>query len=204
MIGEMMAKELAAATNGVSLPQQSGSPEPVNVYSSIAGGERWYVVQTLPSREAKACMQLESQGFRTFLPRYMKTVRHARRVATVSAPFFPRYLFVALDLCRDRWRSINGTYGVADLLKANDRPLAVPTGVVESLAAQCGVDGNLRLAETLAVGQRIQIRDGPFANFVGQLARVDGGRRAQVLLRLLGSDVRVSIDRQALMAAVAV
>src|SRR5687768_12928093 len=62
------------------------------------GGHRWYVVFTQPNREFHAQMQLAAQGFRSFVPRYRKTVRHARKLKTVSAPFFPRYLFVALDL----------------------------------------------------------------------------------------------------------
>jgi hypothetical protein len=79
--------------------------------------------------------------------------------------------------------------------------MPVPAGVVERLAAQCGADGSLRLAETLTVGQAIRILHGPFANLIGELARIDAGRRVQVLLRLLGGDVRVGIDRQALMPA---
>jgi transcription antitermination factor NusG len=199
MVNGVMAKQMAAATEKASLPGETRSPDLASAFAPVVAGERWYVVQTLPFREAGARVQLESQGFRIFLPRHTKTIRHARRMMTVSAPFFPRYMFVALDLGRDRWRSINGTFGVAGLLTANDRPMAVPVGVVERLAAQCDADGNLRLAETLAIGQRIQILNGPFADFIGQLSRIDGGGRVQVLLKLLGSDVRVCIDRQGLM-----
>jgi transcriptional antiterminator RfaH len=193
-----MAKQMAAAIKKASLPGEIESPDLISAFPPLVGGERWYVVQTLPFREASARVQLESQGFRIFLPRHAKTIRHARRLMTVSAPFFPRYMFVALDLGRDRWRSINGTFGVAGLLTANDRPMAVPVGVVERLAAQCGADGNLRLAETLAIGQPVQVIKGPFARLIGQLTRIDGGGRVQVLLELLSSDVRVCIDRQAL------
>jgi transcription antitermination factor NusG len=201
MVDGMMTKQMAFATNKASLPPEAESLETARAFPSLVGAERWYVVRTLPYCEAKARMQLEAQGFRTFLPRHTKTVRHARRLMTVSAPFFPRYLFVALDLGRDRWRSVNGTFGVAGLLMAVDRPMAVPVGVVEGLAAQCGADGNLRLGESIAIGQRVRILDGPFTELIGQLARVDGGGRVQVLLRLLGGEVRVAIDRRALMPA---
>jgi transcription antitermination factor NusG len=200
----MMVKQMALAPNRASLPQENEFLEPVNLFPPLVGAQRWYVVRTLPRSEAKARMQLEAQGFRTFLPRHTKTVCHARRLMTVSAPFFPRYLFVALDLGRDRWRSVNGTFGVAGLLTANDRPMAVPFGVVEGLAAQCGADGDLRLGRSIAVGQRVRILNGPFAELIGQLARVHGGDRVQVLLRLLGGEVRVAIDRRALMPAAAI
>jgi transcription antitermination factor NusG len=111
-------------------------------------------------------------------------------------------MFVRLDLGRDRWRSVNGTFGVSGLLTKNNRPMAVPVGVVEDLAAQCGFDGNLRLAEALAVGQPVQVIQGPFAHLIGQLARIDGCGRVQVLLKLLSGEVRVSIARGALVPAV--
>ncbi len=94
--------------------------------------ERWYVAHTLPHKEATAEMRLAAQGFRSFCPRYAKIVRHGRRVREVSAAAFPRYIFVALDLERDRWRSVNGTLGVSSLFMNNERPIAVPAGVVEN------------------------------------------------------------------------
>jgi transcription antitermination factor NusG len=197
-----MSKMTATARKKDSLLRVTASPDLASAPIPLVDGERWYVVHTLPFREAGAVMQLGSQGFRVFMPRQAKTIRHARRLMTISAPFFPRYMFVALDLARDRWRSVNGTFGVASLLTASDRPIAVPVGVVEGLAAQCGADGNLRLAETLTIGQRTQILHGPFANLIGELVRIDGGGRVQVLLGLLGGDVRVGIDRQVLMPAV--
>src|SRR5262245_64991181 len=94
----------------------------------LKAGERWYVVHTLPLGEARAQSQLENQSFLTFLPKRQKTVRHARKLTSVLAPFFPRYLFVALDLTRDQWRSVNGTFGVARLVMQGEQPAPVPRG----------------------------------------------------------------------------
>ena len=71
----------------------------------MTSGQRWYVVQSQPNAERKAVMHLERQGFTTYLPRYLKRRRHARRVEIVGAPLFPRYLFVGIDLTMQRWRS---------------------------------------------------------------------------------------------------
>lgn len=167
--------------------------------AGLTGTQRWYVVHTLPHRELRAQRQLAAQGFHAFLPRHRKTVRHARQLRTVSSPFFPRYLFVALDLNRDRWRSVNGTFGVARLVMGDEFPTPLPHGVVEGLAAACGADGNLRFDAGLAIGQRVRVLSGPFADLIGELARVDGGGRVQVLLELLGGEVPVRIGRDALM-----
>jgi transcriptional antiterminator RfaH len=158
-------------------------------------GERWYAVYSQPHRELRAQAQLGAQGFRTFLPRYRKTVRHARRLLTVSAPFFERYLFVALDLARDRWHSVNGTFGVTSLVCDRSAPVPVPQGIVESMIAISDAGGCLNLGGALTLGERVRVLTGPFAGLAGELVRLDGARRVQVLLELMGGEVAVSIDR---------
>ena len=74
----------------------------------------------------KACWHLARQGFETYLPRYLKRRRHARRVEMLPAPLFPRYLFVAIDMATQRWRSISSTIGVTQLVCAGDVPAPVP------------------------------------------------------------------------------
>src|SRR3546814_15438171 len=63
----------------------------------------------------------------------MKERRHARRCERVTAPLFPRYLFVELDLGAQRWRTVNGTFGVCYLVAMGERPAAVPQGIVEAI-----------------------------------------------------------------------
>jgi transcription antitermination factor NusG len=190
---------MTVTKHGTAAERSSQSENPSR--APLAAGERWYVVQTLPNRELNARVQLGVQGFRTFLPRYAKTVRHARKLKTVSAPFFPRYLFTVLDLRRDRWRSVNGTFGVARLVMGGQYPTPVPSGVVEGLQASCGADGHLHLADSLVIGGRVRLLSGPFADMIGKLARLDGGGRVQVLLKLLGGEVAVTVARAALMQA---
>ena len=79
-------------------------------------GSRWYVVQSHPHAELRAVAHLQRQGFETYLPRYRKRRRHARRIETVEAPLFPRYLFVSIDLATQRWRAIHSTIGVSHLV----------------------------------------------------------------------------------------
>ena len=159
-------------------------------------GPRWYAVHTLPHREFGARMQLAAQSYTIFLPHHLKTVRHARKLRTSDAPFFPRYLFVRLDLARDRWRAINGTYGVVGIIMGRDRPLPVPVGIVEALQAR--FDPSRPREEDLRVGQRVEVMVGPFASLVGELVRIDGD--ARVLLQLMGTPIPVSLARDAIVA----
>ena len=134
-------------------------------------GERWYVVHTLPNREMRARTHLENQKFRTFVPQRLKTVRHARKFSTVVAPFFPRYLFVALDLMRDRWRSVNGSIGVSGLIMQGELPKPVPSGVVETLQAMMDSRGHLNFEKSFRVGDRVRLTAGPFAERLGMCDR---------------------------------
>src|SRR5260370_39743760 len=129
---------------------------------ALSDCERWYAVHTLPFAEARAEGQLHRQGFRTFQPKRHKTVRHARRSSTVEAPFFPRYLFIILDLARHQWRSVNGTFGVSRLVMGGDQPHPVPRGVVEALIAAAGGRGILELAHKRQVGGQVRLMAAPF------------------------------------------
>ena len=173
----------------------------VNVGSrALVGNERWYLVHTLAKSEPKAQWHLGAQGFRSFLPQFQKTVRHARQLRTVRAAIFPGYLFVILDLERDRWLSVRSTVGVSRLFTQDGRPVPVPVGIVESLIEQS--DGTLsRLDAGLVKGQQVRILSGPFADFVGTLERLDAAGRVQVLLQMMGTAVPVTLHRSALAPA---
>jgi transcriptional antiterminator RfaH len=168
---------------------------------ALEGNERWFLVHTLPHGERKAEMHLGAQGFRPFLPQIEKTVRHARQLRTVRAPLFPRYMFLILDLGRDRWLSVRSTVGVSSLFSCEDRPVPVPNGVVEALIARGG-EANLTLFEVgLNVGRKVRILSGPFADFVGTIERLDEAGRVRVLLDMMGSAVPVALRRTALFPA---
>jgi transcription elongation factor/antiterminator RfaH len=146
-------------------------------------------------------MHLGAQGFRPFLPQIRKTIRHARQLRTVRAPLFPRYMFVILDLGRDRWLSVRGTVGVSSLITCQDRPVPVPNGVVEALIARTDQANLTRFDAGLTTGQTVRILSGPFAEFVGTLERLDAAGRVRVLLTMMGTAVPVALHRSALLPA---
>jgi transcription elongation factor/antiterminator RfaH len=167
---------------------------------ALRGNERWFLAHTQPKSEWKAELHLGAQGFRTYLPQIQKTIRHARQLRTVRAPLFPRYLFVILDLERDRWLSVRSTVGVSHLYTQDSRPVPAPVGIVEALIEAS--DGNLtRLDTGLVKGQRVRILSGAFANSVGTLERLDEAGRVKVLLEMMGTTVPVALHRSALAPA---
>jgi transcription elongation factor/antiterminator RfaH len=190
------AKDTQSARVGLGHAAQSGDCSfPLRV------GERWFVAQTLHHREQLARLHLGAQGFRSFLPRFHKTVRHARSLREVIAPVFPGYIFVVLNPEQDRWRSINGTFGVARLVSAHQCPIPVPTGVVEALLASVDELGLVRFDRGLKPGQPVRVASGPFAQVLGVLQRLDANGRVQVLLNIMGRQAAVVMDQADLTAA---
>ena len=159
-----------------------------------ATGE-WYAVQTQPNGEARADVNLRRQGFATYLPRYLRERRHARRTEVVARPLFPRYLFVNFDVGRDRWRSVQSTFGVSGLVLFGGKPAPVEHDVISEIRAREGGDGfvKLGLPPGLMPGSAIRLVDGLFADCQGVLERIADDRRVAVLLSLLGRKVRVFV-----------
>lgn len=169
----------------------------------IAPMRRWYVVRTHPRAELKALTHLVRQGYDTYLPRYLKKRRHARRVETVAAPLFPRYLFVAIDMATQRWRTISSTFGVAQLVCNGDEPVPVVNDVVDALRAREDENGFIRLPSRpqFVVGDKVRLIEGALTGCVGLFEDMRENERVCVLLDLLGRKVRVVLEADVVAAA---
>lgn len=164
--------------------------------------ERWFAVHTQPKAEDKAARHLRNQGFDAYLPVYARRRSHARRVELVRAPFFPRYLFVRIDLEAARWRAVNSTVGVVSLVQAGGRPAPLPDSVIAALRGREDDNGLIRNERPpdFAKGAPLRVVDGPLADLVG-LFDVGDDERVILLLDLLGRPVRVRLARDMVTAA---
>jgi transcriptional antiterminator RfaH len=152
----------------------------------------WFVVQTQPRAEMKARRHLINQGFTVYLPVYRRRLRHARRNTIAMRPLFPGYLFVHLDPAQQRWRSINGTIGVRQILSGGDAPRFVPDRIIDEIRAREDESGAVKLLPpTFSPGQAVRLVDGPLADVSGLFEEVRDESRIVLLLSLLGRQVRV-------------
>jgi len=164
---------------------------------------RWYVAHTHPHAEAKAAAHLNRQGFEIYFPRYLKRRRHARRIETVAAPLFPRYLFVAIDLNVQRWRSIYSTIGVNRLVCNGEDPTPVPDGIVGGLKGREDANGFIKLdrGPLFRAGDKIRVLEGALSSCIGLFEGMAERERIAILLDLLGRKVRVVLDADLVAAA---
>ncbi len=166
-------------------------------------GPRWYVVQTQVNGETKAAEHLRRQGYEIFLPRYMKRRRHARKIDFVARPLFPRYMFVAIDIATQRWRSIQSTFGVSHLVTNGDEPAVVPDGVISALKAREDTKGFVKMdaQPRFAPGDKVRVLAGAFMDNAGLFNGIADHDRVSILLNMLGRQVRVLLDADMVAAA---
>ena len=162
----------------------------------------WYLTHTLPRAEHRALTHLTRQGFGVYLPCYLAQRHHARRRDWVEKPLFPRYLFVHLDLGRDRWRAVYSTVGVRSLVSAGDQPIAVPTEVIEEIRAREDSRGFVLLGggHTFHRGDRVRVTEGLFRDTEGLFECRSDDERVVVLLEMLGRQVKVNVPLGAIIA----
>ena len=128
------------------------------------------------------------------MPITRRTVRHARKIQERKVALFPGYVFISLDLTRDRWRSINGTRGVAHLIMGETAPQPVPQGVIETLVTcvdECGVFQAPRLFRK---GELVRVVSGSLSNMLAEILELDGKGRVRVLLEMMNTKIIVNLE----------
>lgn len=163
--------------------------------TSESTDKRWYLVHSKPHKEELARVNLERQGYPTYLPR-MRTPRKrmGRRIIRVE-PMFPRYLFIRLDTESDNWAPIRSTLGVANLVRFGMFPSPVPEDLIETLRARDNESGVQEVPmHEFNEGQRVRIEEGPFMGYEGIFLARTSEERVLILLDIVGKAARAQID----------
>jgi transcriptional antiterminator RfaH len=159
----------------------------------VASDTGWSVVNTHAHREQLAINNLNRQGFDAYCPVVVKRVRHARKFTVVQRAMFPGYLFVALDLSRDRWRPILSTYGVRRLICRGERPALLDPAFVDALKAR-EHDGVIAEPEDqLQIGQSVSMAGGYFEGLTAQIIELNANDRVTLLLNLLHGQIKATV-----------
>lgn len=166
-----------------------------------ADGLCWFLAQIKPNCAHIAMRNLRRQGFEAFLPLAEETQPRNGRFVTAVQPLFPGYVFVAFDVGLGRWRAVNSTYGITRLVSFGRDPAPVPRDLVVHLMQRCDAMGQLTRPEaTLLPGATVTVTQGPFANFVAQIEKIDPDQRVWLLLEIMGGQKRVAVEPKVLRA----
>lgn len=163
-------------------------------------GTSWFLAQLKPNCANIAAKSLTRQGFKTFLPLEEETRQRNGKFITAMRPLFPGYIFVALDVARGLWRTVNSTYGITRLVSFGTEPATVPSDLVSHLMLRCDAQGKLLPPKLLKHGDQVTMTTGPFANFVAEVEQIAADRRVWVLMEIMGGQTRVAVGADQLRA----
>ncbi len=164
--------------------------------------KQWFTAQTHIRSEIKAAFHLKRQGFETYIPQYLKLRRHARKRDMVKSPLFPRYIFIAFDIHREHWRSINSTIGISQIICHGDKPAVLADKLINEIRAREDEKGNVSINKIIpfSPGQAVQIIKGALVDQMGIFECSSGEERVKILLNLLGRPMKVEIPLESISA----
>ena len=161
---------------------------------------RWYLIHTKPVREGVAELNLQRQGYETYLPRILRSARRRGRWCDHVVPLFPRYLFLQLSEGCQALGPVRSSVGVSGVVRFGTRYAIVSQQIITQLRLRADPETGLhRLAKPTspARGAAVRITAGPFEGLDGVFEREAGSARVVVLLNLLGQDAAVRIPAEA-------
>lgn len=162
----------------------------------------WYVIYTKPKREATVADRLRNAGIEVYHPR-MNVRRYLRgRYVKIVEPLFPCYLFARFDPGVSLWM-ICYTRGVRNVVRNMQRPSPVTDDLIDSIRCREDDQGRITLTyDEHKKGDRVTIKDGPFAGFTGIFERpMKGDERVMLLLQAVSFQARIVLERASLKKA---
>ena len=159
-------------------------------------GQEWHLLLCKPNQSRIAFQNLQRMGFDLFMPRHAVERPWRGTVKSELRPVFGGYMFISARPDCLGWHKVRNTPGVSSLIGfGSDGPAVVPSDVVAGLMGRCDHEGLLQpYNEKFAVGDKIKIAQGPFAEFVATVERIGADQRLYILLDFLGRPTKIDVD----------
>jgi len=168
----------------------------------------WYVIHSYAGYENKvksnlesriASMNMEDSIFEVVIPMEDVIEFKAGKKVLVPKKVFPGYLLVRCDLDDDSWRVVRNTPGVTGFVGLGAKPTPLSRSEVENIL-QVKVEGlepqkKSRPRLEYEVGESVRVREGPFADFTGQIAEINEDQlKLKVLVNIFGRETPVELE----------
>jgi transcription termination/antitermination protein NusG len=170
---------------------------------------RWFVVHTYAGYENKVksnlhsravSMNMEDRIYEVVIP--MEDViefKNGKKVV-VQKKVFPGYLLCRCELDDDSWSVIRNTPGVTGFVGPGTKPTPLSRREVEGIL-QVKVEGveaptkRSRPRLEHEVGETVRVKEGPFADFSGQIAEINEDQlKLKVLVNIFGRETPVELE----------
>jgi transcriptional antiterminator NusG len=183
--------------------------ETVPVESPYDRPGRWYVVHTYSGYENKvrsnmgnvvASRGIEDRVYEVVIPMEDVVEFKGGKKVTVQKKVFPGYLLVRCDLDDDTWGAIRNTPGVTGFVGPGTKPTPLSRREVENIlqVKPEGAEATKRPSRPrleFEVDETVRVKEGPFADFSGQIAEINEDQlKLKVLVNIFGRETPVELE----------
>ena len=168
----------------------------------------WYVVHTYAGYENKVkanllnravTMNMEDRIYEVVIPlEDVVEFKNSKKVM-VQKKVFPGYLLCRCDMNDDSWSVIRNTPGVTGFVGPGTKPTPLSRREVESIMKpDSGGEAHSRKGRAQVeheVGDTVRVKEGPFADFSGQVAEINEDQlKLKVLVNIFGRETPVELE----------
>ena len=168
--------------------------------------KEWYVVNTYSGHEYKVKEKLESKIesmglqdniFRIVIPETTEVEVKNGVKKEKQKKMFPGYILVEMTMSDESWYIVRNTPGVTGFIGSSGKG-AKPTPLlpqeIDRILADMGMS-RIDATSELAVGDKVNIVDGPFKGMMGSVDTIDlENNRLNVLIDLFGQETPVEVE----------
>tara|TARA_B100000686_G_C16100882_1_gene623177 strand:+ start:59 stop:589 length:531 start_codon:yes stop_codon:yes gene_type:complete len=167
--------------------------------------KNWYIVQSHSSFENKVAQLIKEEAEKAkvtdkieeiVVPTHDVTeVKRGKRVQR-KRKYFPGYVLIKSEMDNDLYHMIKGIKKVSGFLGSKGIPVPVSDKEIEKILGQIK-DGVAQPKSSIeyAVGEKVQVIDGPFASFSGLVEDIDEEKsRLKVSVSIFGRPTPVELE----------
>ena len=161
---------------------------------------KWYVVHTYSGYENKVASSLEAVIENRNLRDMIQDVKipvetvveiKDRKRKETENKLYPSYVFVKMILTDETWYIVRNTRGVTGFVGASSQK---PSPLSQKEVDAMGVESKKQTID-FAVGDNVEIADGPLAGFIGEVVEIDAdAMKVKVKVSMFGRETLSELD----------
>ncbi len=166
-------------------------------------GSHWYVIHTYSGYEDQVAQNLKhridtlglkDKVFDVIVPKENQIeIKNGKR-RIVERKIFPGYILVNMVVTEDSWYIVRNTPNVTGFVGTGTTPSPMSEDEIKVIQKRMGVE-EPKFNIDYSVGELVNITDGPFKGFDGQISEIDESKgKIKVLVSMFGRETPVELD----------
>ena len=164
---------------------------------------KWYIIHAYSGHENRVLNELRNRIkskkltekiHQLVIPTQEKIKIVRGKKSTVREKLFPGYILINMIMTDNAWVTVRSTPGVTSFVGIGRNPTPISLTEVNSIL-QFSQQKAPKFKSNFSVGEAVKIADGPFAEMLGTIDKIDENKgRLTVLVSIFGRETPVDLD----------